>query len=190
MNFDGGEWAVVFVALITSVIAPMVLGRVNSASQLRMNAQNWRRQDAVAAKAAEAARLLLAAQQETIKRTDEVAKVAASADKDITKQLSIIHHLVNSELTAARQTELDQTRQLVAALRRIVSFNEHAGVDSTEEQNEIDAYEGHIRELLALLAERKKQQNAADDLALDAAAVSHGHEQQREQVGSANKSAS
>lgn len=184
MDINAADYAIIVVALITSVIAPTVLGRINTTAQLRVNRQNWRRQDAVAAaveatsarliesqaataretkiQAAKAADLLLAAQAETIKRTDEVAKAAAHADADIQKQLVTIHKLVNSEMTAARQAELDQTRLLVAALRRVVMLGEHRGTDTSEDQEEIDAAEGRIRELRAVLAYRKTQETEMD----------------------------
>ncbi len=92
----------------------------------------------------------------------EAAKTAVN-NASVNMQLATIHHLVNSELTAARQAELDLTRLLVAALRRVVTFNEHAGLDTTKEQDEIDLGEGHIKELRALLAERKVEQAKVDE---------------------------
>ncbi len=83
----------------------------------------------VAEQAAEAAAKLQAAQRESIKRTDEVARLAAQAAQkadakldQIDLQAKRIHTLVNSDMTAARQSELDQTREMVIVLRRVIDL--------------------------------------------------------------------
>src|SRR5580692_8850268 len=105
--------------------------------------EDWDRQDEVAKQAAVAAKLLLDAQQESISRTDEVAKVAAETNKNIQSQLvevneqgKKIHALVNSDMTAARTNERNQTILTLAALRRVQALSKSLGIDSNPSEEE------------------------------------------------------
>jgi hypothetical protein len=140
-------------------------------------AEDWRRQDevaervAVAAKqAADAALLLVEAQKETIARTDEVARVQAESDKRIGDQLLAIdeqgkkiHILVNSDMTAARTNERNQTMLTVLALKRVQALSRKLGlpVDVKEEESIVTA-EGRIEELNQILADRLAAQHKVD----------------------------
>jgi hypothetical protein len=132
--------------------------------------EDWDRQDAVANQAREAARLLLNAQKESISRTDEVAKVAAETNKNIQSQLvevsdqgRKIHALVNSDMTAARTNERNQTVLTLAALKRVQLLSTNLGIGA--DQKEIEAIreaELRIKELDAILADRLAAQHALD----------------------------
>lgn len=138
--------------------------------------EDWRRQDEVADRAAKAAAevkivakqaadaadLLVAAQKETIARTDEVARIAAENDRHITEKLEEgleqgrkIHILVNSDMTAARTAERDSLKLLVIALKRLAGSDE---IDT----DEIGRVEKRIAELDQILADRHAAQEKVE----------------------------
>jgi len=112
--------------LLTAVIVAggALLTTWMNARQIRQGKeQDYARQDAVAAKAAEAAALLLAAQKASIVRTDEVARLAAEADErtavrldKIDEQGKVIHSLVNQKLTTVTEQALFATLALLPHL--------------------------------------------------------------------------
>jgi len=106
------------IAIIVAVSAIMQT-ILNSWQAKRRQKADWRRQDGVAEKAEETASLLLKTQKENIRRTDEVARVAAISANQTHDQLSEIHGLVNSDMTKVLQADLDQTRVTLALLRKL-----------------------------------------------------------------------
>jgi hypothetical protein len=114
--------------------------------------EDWARQDAVADKAAEAASLLLI----------ENAKVAKATEATQGK-LDVIHILVNSNMTAAMQSELDATRRDLVSLKEVARLNEEAGRKvSAEALAVIDETGQRIAKLDAELRDRLKQTQIAD----------------------------
>jgi hypothetical protein len=119
----------------------------------------------VAAQAETAARKLQNAQQATIARTDEVARLAElRADRSDEKldqidlQARRIHTLVNSDMTAARQSELDTTRVIVAVLRRVIALARDRGIQpDPKDVDALDAAERRAVELEQILADRLSQ---------------------------------
>jgi len=165
---------VILVALIVSVIAPIMVAYLTN-KQNRANKQmDWDRQDAVAreakrqqnevaAQAATAADLLLQAQRETASRTEEVARVAALTARDQSSQLRQIHTLVNSDMTAARQELLDQTRLLVVLYRKTLDDDKIAGRPS--DSQDVKAYDDalvRVDQLQVILADRLAQQRLVE----------------------------
>jgi hypothetical protein len=132
--------------------------------------EDWRRQDEVAARAevvaeraAAAADLLVKAQAETIKRTEEVARLAMEADQRNADKLDAIHILVNSDMTAARTAERDSLKLLVIALKNSFNLSVKLGMQPTEaEQDEIVRVEKRIVELNQILADRLAAQLKVD----------------------------
>lgn len=137
---------VVTVALIVTVGGFITLFISN---WQRKNAQreDWARQDQVAAQAAEAARLLLAANEQAARQA------AAQNDK-----LDEIHTLVNSNLTEAVRGQLTATIGQVVALRRALGEN-----PTDEELAEITAVQDHVTALTMSLHQRDEQTRAAVD---------------------------
>ena len=90
---------VVFVAVIVSVIAPLVLGMVTARQQRATNREDWARQDVLAqrvkADAAELAALTEASRKQVTQRLDS-----------IDTRVGQVHVLVNGRLTAALQAAL------------------------------------------------------------------------------------
>jgi hypothetical protein len=178
---------IVLLAVITGFIASRkekrdaerAIEAAKHAAKLKSDekAEDWRRQDevaervAVAAKqAADAALLLVQAQEDTIARTDEVARVQAASDKRIVDQLLAIdeqgkkiHILVNSDMTAARTNERNQTMLTVLALRRVQALSRKLGLPvDVEEEESIVTAEGRIEELNQILADRLAAQHKVD----------------------------
>ncbi len=159
-------WLVIGIIWLLAIGVPAGLHWSNQRTQRRERAEDFARQDRVAELAAETARKLQEAQQLTIAKTDEVAAVAASAAKlietanraDVAEthfQLSQIHTLVNSEMTAARQEALDQTRLTLMLMRKIADAARSAGQEVTvDELAAIERTEGRIIELEAVLSDR------------------------------------
>lgn len=132
------------------------------ATRATEKAAEWARQDLVAERAAKAAEqaahaaaLLVSTQVETIKRTDEAARLAGIANTYTQTKLDTIHKLVNSDMTAARTNERDQTVLTLLALKRVQALSASLGlpVDLAETQA-IEAAERHIEELNLILADR------------------------------------
>jgi hypothetical protein len=159
--------------------AERAIAKAKVDAQLKQQEKNedYKRQDQVAsrvaaatAQVASAARLLADAQAETIRKTDEVAQVAAASDQRIQAQLTAIdeqgkkiHILVNSDMTAARTNERDQTRLTLLALKRVQSLSIQLGTPSSEdEEKAIGAAEKRILELDQILADRHAAQLAVE----------------------------
>jgi hypothetical protein len=106
--------------------------------------EDWAREDAVAAKAAEAAALLLAANA-------EVATTAATANQ----KLDVIHGLVNSNMTAAMQAELDARDAQLVVMREVAELHRAAGREPTQtSMDAIAAITAKTHELRSTLADR------------------------------------
>lgn len=183
--------ALVLIAVFSSITAPILISARAQKQQQQENQrleilhkqekeEDWKRQDEVAARlaekqvatvreTAETSAKLLAAQQATIARTDEVARLAAEANAvnsakldQIDAQAKQIHILVNSDMTAARQSELDQTRAMLVVLERVVALRE-AGVPPAESDVvAIGRAQARISELEQILADRLEQFQKAE----------------------------
>jgi hypothetical protein len=130
--------------MISGIVAPVVLSIIDSRGRSREKQEDWARQDAVAAQAAEAARLLLGANE----------RVAESTQQTNTK-LDVIHGLVNSNMTAALQDQLDTNIREVALMREVVGLHRAQGRDPSPEALEAITFsEGKIAELKSQIADR------------------------------------
>jgi len=96
--------------------------------------------------------------REDFARQDAVAAAAKIVATNTASQLRQIHTLVNSDMTAARQGELDQTRLSLILLRKIVAMGAIAGRSATvDELAAIEETEKRITELEGILADRLAQ---------------------------------
>lgn len=147
----------VYLALIAAFAAsipPLIMALVQNRSKRLDKAQDYAREDAVAAKvdaaavkAAEAARLLLASNE----------RVAATSVVTNAK-LDVIHVLVNSSMTAAMQAELDARQIGLTQMMEIIELKKAAGLQPTSEVIAAGvALRAKIAELEAKLADRLKQ---------------------------------
>lgn len=124
-----------------------------TAKQLRESkAQDYARQDAVAAKAAEAAELLLAANERVARQTLE-----ASA------KLDQIHELVNSNLSAQMMEAHAALLQQAVLMREVVALHKASGRNASSSAMEaIHIIESRAAELGAQLNDRAKATRIAD----------------------------
>ncbi len=112
------------VALATTV-SPIILSVITASQRRKEKAQDYIRQDAVAAQAAEAARLLLVSNELVAKRTSEAAAETQG-------QLRQIHTLVNSKLTEEMKGRLEALDSLLAMTIKNIELNLAAGIEPTE----------------------------------------------------------
>jgi polyhydroxyalkanoate synthesis regulator phasin len=176
-------------AVFTSITAPLILARRTERMHREDQLADYQRQDQVAkvaaetaaaaalqvqevaTLAAEAAARLEAAQAESIRRTDEVARLTASQAVQTDRKLDAIdaqakriHTLVNSDMTAARQSELDQTRAMVAVLRRVTSLAQEKGTaPDPRDMEALSTADARVGELEQILADRLHQLHQVED---------------------------
>lgn len=117
-------------AIFASVTAPVILMNRTAAMHREDRQADWARQDAIAA-------------------------VAAAANAKTNGKLDVIHTLVNSNMTAAMQAELDAIRREIVMMREVVALNLAAGREPTVEAlAAIEATQVKITTLEAQLADR------------------------------------
>lgn len=171
--------------VVVSVVSPLILGwatnrarhseEMDRAATRRDELERAEaRQDKVAARAEEAARRLLT-------RTDQVAAQAAqAADKIVAANMTTtdaviettsvtnakldqIHTLVNSNMTAAMQSELDATKRELAMMNEVIDLKKAAGRPPTQDVlSTLEITKAKISELEAQLADRLKQTKLAE----------------------------
>lgn len=118
------------------------------------------------ADAAEAARLHREDREAEWARQDEIsARVTQNAadqaenQKQTNSKLDAIHTLVNSNMTAAMQSEFDAVARELAMMREVVELKRASGMEPTETAlAAIDTTAEKLRDLAAALAERYKAQ--------------------------------
>jgi hypothetical protein len=127
------------IAVFTSLTAPLLLAWRTERMHRRDRLDDWARQDRLAAGAARAAR------------------AAAAATAAVTNEkLDVIHGLVNGNLTAAMQAELDALRVSAAMMHEVMALRQAAGQEpSADAAAALAATEAKIASLTAALAERK-----------------------------------
>lgn len=163
-------WGLAIVALLTAVIGPVTLAHLQGKQQLAAKLEDWRRQDEVAARAAEVAKQLLAKQEETAQKTREAAELLVENNKVVAETAEItngkldqIHTLVNSNMTEALQSELDSVRAQLAMMRELITFKVAQGVEPSEETAAtLKALEIKAQKLAANLKDRLEQTKIAD----------------------------
>ncbi len=158
--------------LITMVNGFLLARKDRRDAELRRleKTEDYARQDEVAMKAAEAAALLAKTQHALIERADEAARRSEQSRAEVTERLTTldeqgkkIHILVNSDMTAARTNERDQTRLTLMALRRVQALSSNLGLVADQGENDaIVAAEKRIEELDLILADRHAAQLAVE----------------------------
>jgi len=179
-------WQPVFIAgiaAVSAVLSSAMLSWLQGRNTRAERAQDYARQDQVAAdlqkrqdevaeKAAEAAELLATAQKASadkaaeaaallLKSNEKVANTAAKTAQVTSDKLDVIHTLVNSNMTAAMQSELDARRIALAQMLEIVELKRGNKLEPTKEVLEaIGSLKGKINELEAQLKDRLSQSDA------------------------------
>lgn len=109
------------------------------------------RQDVASDRAAEQTRILIDTNERIAYRTAEAAVMLEG-------KLDVIHTLVNSSMTAAKQSEFDAIERELAMMKEVVALRRSAGEEPTAETlATMDSIERKLRELSTELAERRAQ---------------------------------
>jgi hypothetical protein len=156
--------------IFASITAPLILAHRTERMHREDQLSDYQRQDAVAKTAAETARALAEQQAEIIRQQKESNEAtqrerAISGTKldDIASQTKRIHTLVNSDMTAARQEELEQAESLIVVLQRVMALAKNNGL--LPEQSDIDTLnrtKARRDELELILADRLAQFHASE----------------------------
>jgi hypothetical protein len=166
-------WTPIIVA-IGVIVGPLLLAYLTGRQRSRDKAEDWARQDAVAAQAAEAARLLEERQDAVARKAAEAARLLLAANERVAKQsreaadvvngkLAQIHELVNSNLTTQMEEAHGALTQQLVLMREVVALNRAAGREpSTGAVDAIAVIEAKVGELRAKLADRAKATEIAD----------------------------
>lgn len=143
----------VIVAVIAAVVGPGIMMLLSTHVRRSEKAQDWARQDEVAAKAARAVAV-----------AEEVAAGTATLLVESNNKLDVIHTLVNSSLTAAMQSELDAVIEKLALKKENIELKAAAGQEpSPETVLAIEATTDRIGELRAGLSDRLRQARIVDE---------------------------
>lgn len=145
----------ILVAIFASVTAPLILAYRTERMHREDRQADYARQDEVAERAASASTALLKEQRLIASGTKEANGKLDHLDL----QTKRIHTLVNSDMTAARQSELDQTRAMAAVLRRVIAVATAAKEQEPDpaDVEALERAEKRIEELRAILADRLHQ---------------------------------
>lgn len=154
---------VAVVAVFTSITAPLILARRTERMHREDQLADYQRQDEVAREAKTAATTLLKQQVEAAEAarlrdeaaSDLLARIDAQADR--------IHTLVNSDMTAARQEELDQAEATIVVLQRVIGVARSKGTEP-EPEDLVALRTARLRrdKLEQILADRMHQLREAD----------------------------
>lgn len=152
---------------ITVVVSPFisawVMAYLTGRNRREEKVQDYIRQDAVAAQAAEAARLLSAATAKASVRAEEVASELRRNTTVTNDKLDVIHTLVNSNLTASMQSEYDATKRELAMMLEVIALKKAAGLEpSIDALAAVDATKVRIGELNSKLMDRAAQQQVVE----------------------------
>lgn len=163
------------IAIFVAITAPLLLVYLNSRQHRKDREAEWAHQDKLAKRAADQAQALrdgqiAAAEQAATAATlllesnERVATEAAKVSHAQSEKLDTIHTLVNSNLTASKQSDLDTKRGLLASLQEIVALRSGSSNPAVRAAAAIPLLEEAIGALSAELTERHAQAASAERL--------------------------
>jgi hypothetical protein len=138
-------------APLSGVITVLILGRQNR----QTTQQNWRREDLVAARAAEAAQALIESNKVVAEAAEENAAKTFS-------QLTQIHTLVNSNMTAAMEDALASKLGHLVALEQVLVMQRDTDEPVTDTLREIQKTKEDIARRRVELQDRLRQTKIAE----------------------------
>jgi len=101
--------------------------------------------------------------EEDFRRQNKVADLLEEVNNTTTYKLDSIHILVNSNMTAAMQSELDAITRELAMMKEVIALNRAAGREpSIEAVEALQLTEIKIDELAAQLDDRARQGRITD----------------------------
>lgn len=150
-------------AVVCSIIAPVVIALVGNRDRRLARSEDWARQDVIAERAQQYADAQAARQTLIAERVAEVAAEAEKTSKLQTARLEQIHTLVNSNLTAALQDQLDTRKENLVLLRESMAVKQYSGIaPSLETLAVIETASARIAELEAQMKDRLKSTEEAE----------------------------
>ncbi len=161
-----------FLAVLAGFIgiaSPMLMAWMTNTARRKEKQQDWARQDAVAAQAAEAARLLVERQDAAADKAAEAARLLLASNERVAKtaavtnnKLDVIHVLVNSNMTAAMQSEYSAVQRELVLMNELVAIKRVTGEQpSVYAISAIEATTQKIEELRVALEGRTNSNNKA-----------------------------
>jgi hypothetical protein len=165
-SLDLGVIIAIVVSIITavfaSITAPLILAHRTERMHREDRLADYERQDKVARAAERTAVDLIASQKRIADQAAEAAALLLAANERVARtaqvtngKLDVIHTLVNSNMTAAMQSEYDATVRELAMMREVLELKEAAGREpGREAQAAIAATEARLAELAAALEDR------------------------------------
>jgi biopolymer transport protein ExbB/TolQ len=156
---------VAIIVLFTSVGSPILLAHLTSRRHRRERLEDYERQDRVARRVAEAAERLTKRQDQTAIKAAEAAELLLAANERVAAtagvvndKLDIIHTLVNSNMSAAMQAELDALETSVAMMTEVIDLKKAAGREPTQDALvALKSARAKVRESKVALADRTTQ---------------------------------
>lgn len=167
------------IAGLSAFLSPVALVFLNNRSRRQEKEEDYARQDDVAEKAATTAARLLESQRVLVEKATEATAVAdeaarvlrintakaaeaakATSDKlvEVANTANVIHTLVNSTLTAAKQAEYNATASKLASLQAVAAMRKQFSLTVDEGAVvEIEDTKKMLTQLGADLADRAKQ---------------------------------
>lgn len=146
--------------LAVGIVAPAYLLSRTEKIHREDRQADWARQDAVAAKAEAASRAIADRAAEAARLLAENNMLVAETAKETGKKLDVIHELVNSNMTAAMQSEFEAVTRELAMMREVVELRRAAGQEpGPDALAAIAATQAKLAELDVTLDDRAKAQN-------------------------------
>jgi hypothetical protein len=146
------------IVIFSSVTAPLIVVHLTGRQRHREKEQDYARQDAVADEAARQQGAVREQAEEAARLLVENNRLVAEQGEVVTGKLDVIHTLVNSNMTAAMQSERDAIGRELAMMKEVIALREAAGQEPTQEAlAALRSTESRIMELDANLADRLKQ---------------------------------
>lgn len=157
-----GMIVAVCLAIFASITAPILLLQRTEKMHREDRAADYKRQDEVAEKAAKTAADLVKSQKTIADQAAEAAELLLAANERVARtaietngKLDVIHTLVNSNMTAAMQSEYDATVRELAMMKEVIELKRSNGLKPTPEAlAAIKTTETKLRELAAALEDR------------------------------------
>jgi len=153
---DATVWAALVVAMsavLTGPFATGVVAYVTYRIRSREKSEDNARQDILALRTTEVARLLKENTHSTNSKLDELDRTS-----------KIIHTLVNSTLTKSMTSEYDATKRMYAMMLELIEIKQIQGLEpTTDSLVVVEATKIRLAELSIQLADRSKDQIMVDE---------------------------
>jgi predicted nucleic acid-binding Zn-ribbon protein len=167
MELSDPVWLAIIAAFSAALalISPIILAALTNRARRQEKEQDYARQDAVAKAAKDSADAAKKAAEEVAAKLETTAnttneKLSTTNEKleTLREGQDVIHTLVNSNMTAAMQSELDTTRRTRVLMSELIELKKTSGHEpSTEALAELKTIDAKITELQANVTGRMEQ---------------------------------